>query len=108
MTLRNGKFFKDGQPYPVEFGNKAQIELIDAVKLLKEEGAVPKLIFDTTQKFICGISITCVCGSEIASSWETEEEGYNIEGMKVKCPGCDFTFKVCADDDDDFLFFKLC
>jgi hypothetical protein len=106
MTLRNGKFFKNGEPYPLEFGNDDQIKLIDAVTQLKDEGAVPGLIFDEAQKFICGLQLTCVCGSKIHLSWETEEEGDEIVGTKVPCPGCDFTFKVCADE-FDFLFFKL-
>lgn len=106
MTLRNGKFFKDDQPYPLEFGNKDQIKLIDAVNQLKKEGAVPGLIFDEAQKFICGIQLICVCGSTISCNWETEEEGEEIEGTKVKCPGCNFTFKVCADE-YNFLFFKI-
>lgn len=106
MTLRNGKFFKDGNPYPLEFGNMDQINLIDAVKQLKEEGAVPILIFDERQTFISGLQLTCVCGSEILLAWETEEEGYEIEGTEVKCPGCDFNYEVCADE-YNFLFFKI-
>lgn len=106
MTLKNGSFYQDGVKVPIEFGNKEQIKLINAVKLLKEDGAVPALIFDEAERFICGISFTCVCGSKVQCNWETEEEGYEIEGEKVKCQGCDFTFVVCADE-NNFLFFKL-
>lgn len=106
MNLINGKFFKDGKPYPLEFGNLEQIKLIEGVKQLKEEGAVPRLIFDERQTFICGISLTCVCGSEVKLTWETESEGEEIEGETIKCKGCEFIYEVCADE-FDFLFFKL-
>jgi hypothetical protein len=106
MVLRNGKFYEGDTVVPLEFGNKEQINLIDAVKQLKDEGAVPTLIFDERQRFICGLSLTCVCGSPVKCSWETEKQGYEIEGTKVKCAGCDFTYEVCADE-YNFLFFKI-
>jgi hypothetical protein len=106
MTLRNGKFFKNGDPYPIEFGNNEQIKLIDSVKKLKEHGLTPGFIFDEEKQFICGIYITCVCGSKVSCNWETEEEAYAIEGIRLKCPGCDFTFVVCTDEDNS-VFLKI-
>jgi hypothetical protein len=106
MQLINGKFFRDGVPVPLEFGNMEQVRLIEGVKLLKEEGAMPAFIFDEAQNYICGISLTCVCGHKVQCHWETKEEGYEIEGTEVKCTGCDFVYEVCSDE-DAFLFFKI-
>lgn len=106
MTLRNGKFYEGDTVIPLEFGNKKQIQLIDAVTLLKNDGAIPTLIFDEQQNYICGLHLTCVCGSKIECHWKTVEEGFEIEGTKIKCNGCDFIYKVCSDE-DNFLFFKI-
>lgn len=41
MTLVNGKFFNDGNPYPLEFGNKDQLRLIEKVQACKTDGIIP-------------------------------------------------------------------
>lgn len=106
MTLIDGKFFNDGQPYPLEFGNKEQIKLIDTVSLFKNDGVIPTLIFDEAKSFICGLNLKCVCGGEAKLLWETESESYETDGTIVKCSGCSYKYKVCSDE-DNFLFYKL-
>ena len=106
MTLKNGKFYQDGQPIPLEFGNMEQIALMDYAKSLQEEGVLPELIYDPTDKFICGISIQCPCGETIKVECETEDEMEVIEGHRLKCTGCDYLYEVCSDD-CCFYFFKI-
>jgi hypothetical protein len=106
LTFKQGKFYRDGIVEPLEFGNKDQLRIIENVKQLREEGAVPTMVMDDSQKFVCGISLQCVCGSPIKVSWEKQEYASDKIGDKVKCLGCDFTYVVC-DDDYGFMFFKL-
>jgi len=42
MTLKDGKFYKDGEPYPLEFGNNDQIALLDKreAELVAEKAAL--------------------------------------------------------------------
>ena len=104
MTLKDGKFFKDGQPYPLEFGNKDQLSLIEKVKSVREEGAVPQQL-EEDGEFV-GIRLTCVCGDHVQVDFNSLDDFYEAEGKKVKCPGCKFRYIVCVDE-VGFMFFKL-
>lgn len=106
LTFKRGKFYRDGIQEPLEFGNKDQIRIIENVKQLREEGAVPAYILDDTQKLFIGIRLRCVCGGDISAVWKTQDELNSLIGGKIKCTGCDFTYQIC-EDDFDFLFFKL-
>lgn len=99
MTLKDGRFYKDGQPYPIEFGNKDQILLIEKVKQLKGVGISPRLIFDDQTMIIDTARLLCVCGSTI------ELKGFE-EGQIIRCTGCKFTYKVFLDD-CDFPYLKI-
>ncbi len=106
MTLVNGKFFNDGNPYPLEFGNKDQLKLIDKVKWMLEEGLNPTLLLDDNDEY-SGMSIKCVCGSTVQVDFKDPEDFSDLEGEKRKCPGCNFKYLVCLTDDDSFPYFKL-
>lgn len=99
MTLKDGKFYKDGEPYPLEFGNNDQIQLIEKVRALKDGGISPRLIFDEQTMIIDTARMTCVCGSIV------EIKGFE-EGQIIKCTGCKFTYKV-FEDDCGFPYLKI-
>ena len=108
IVLKNGSFYKAGIKVPLEFGNKEQIKLIEAVKQLKEEGALPAFILDDTGDRLIGLSLQCVCGSKVQCTWEDIEDGggESLIGEKLKCRGCDFTYVIC-EDEYGFKYFKI-
>lgn len=103
MTLKDGKFFNDGHPYPLEFGNKDQLKLIEKVKVMRSDGIMPIMILNDSDEF-CGLALKCVCGSVVHTDYEEDFE--ETIGVKTKCPGCNFKYVICADE-YDFLFYKL-
>lgn len=66
MTLIGGKFYKDGQVVPPEFGNKEQIQLIQEheqkIEALNGDGWEVEIemeyVYVSTFKCICGTSLT--------------------------------------------------
>lgn len=108
MILRDGKFYEGDTVVPLEFGNKEQIRLIDAVKQLKEEGALPAFIWNHKHDRIIGYYLQCVCGHRVQCVWEDIEDGGgdSLIGEKLKCSGCEFTYEIC-EDEYGFKFFKI-
>lgn len=104
MKLVNGKFFNDdGVQVPLEFGNNDQIQLLEKVKFFKD-GVMPHFTFNDSNDKIIGLHLFCVCGGIVEIMDESMSE---IDGKKINCSKCNFTYKVCDDEDFDFPYFKL-
>lgn len=63
MTLIGGKFYKDGQNIPIEFGNKEQIQLLEKAAALNGDGVAIAIV-----SLPNGIStyFNCLCGEHHA------------------------------------------
>jgi len=102
ITLKHGKFFKDGEPMPLEFGNKEQIKILERVERLKTEGEEIDQEFITNEACteIIGTewAIRCVCGDLVFFKADKK-----IIDLKSTC-SCGLTF---VNDKDDFMVVKL-
>ena len=103
MTLKDGKFYKDGQPYPLEFGNKEQIELINKVQQGKEEGFAPEIDLQDDEVTFSYFS-DCVCGVQ---TFICSSSMNNSIGRVVKCDGCSLKYRVCEDEEYGFWYLKI-
>lgn len=104
MTLRNGKFFKDGQPYPVEFGNEDQIKLLERAERLIKQGEQAQLDFDINEHGVVisqFLKIDCLCGY-----WAIFKLRDDMEGAKGKCPMCDLRYYIKVEDGEDIAYLK--
>lgn len=72
VTFSHGKFYDNGNPMPLEFGNRDQIRLIANVQALHTEGALLVSISDTEDKW----AISCPCGVRLVFDcpWATEKK----------------------------------
>jgi len=97
VTIQNGKFYKDGQVMPAEFGNIEQIKALEEVELHKQalkEG----LMLDWREE----IQVTytsefkCYCGKQIFIEAESAEENEPIvmAGKTYKCACKKHSFKT--------------
>jgi hypothetical protein len=99
MTLKDGKFYKDGNPYPLEFGNREQIDLIKKCQESKIHGVPAELhLGDDGKTFVACIG--CVCGVKT-------EIGQYIIGSIRRCKGCKLTYEIFEDDDFGFTYVKI-
>lgn len=80
MTFKQGKFYEGDKVVPLEFGNWKQIEIIERVKALKEEG-----------HFYAGLSFACPCGKVHRKTFD--------DGKVFKCE-CGAVYKFYYWDDE--------
>lgn len=99
MTLKDGKFYKDGQPYPLEFGNKDQIALMNKFREAKENGVCADIDLNPDNKTFSHY-IKCVCGAKT-------KIGEYISGAQRKCTGCKLVYLILEDDDFGFPYIKI-
>ena len=71
MKLKDGKFFRDGKPVPLEFGNKEQIRLMneqqEQIRALTHEGYwITPDVYNMEEGGIrADVEFDCVCGNRI-------------------------------------------
>jgi hypothetical protein len=98
LELKDGKFFRDGQVVPLEFGNPEQIKLmtrrINLINDLETEGVVvyPVIELKATVRF------PCMCGNchvyiEIECSDE-DEVNRMFHGEEGQCFSCKKKYRV--------------
>lgn len=104
MTLKEGKFYKDGERYPIEFGNKDQLQLLDKVQALMHDGC---LLRGNTDEDLDGeieeveYKYICVCG-HITKKKYSYEENLELEIDKFKC-ACNLSYKIEPCDFSEFF-----
>lgn len=100
ITLKHGKFFKDGEPMPLEFGNREQIDLLNRSKELLEFGEMLDLELVGDGKKITGFehAIRCLCG-EILCFKTPDRIDTSFRSEKKSCI-CGLVYQ--SFDDDDF------
>lgn len=102
LTLKNGKFYRDGKVVKPEFGNKEQIALMEEWRKELEKGIL--VTTDVYLKMIHYLSISweCLCGRVNETSYHEQfEDGYPNEddikssiGDYVCCESCDKEYEL--------------
>src|SRR5688572_7928936 len=108
LELINGKFLQDGQPVPLRFGDKDQIQLMnDRLKWIEQmkNGYVVEPDYETIVKG--EIRFKCECGCYVY--WEDEgddESDIKFEGVQSTCHKCKSKYEVGSNDDGDYVVIK--
>ena len=110
ITLKHGKFFNNGEPMPIEFGNSEQIHVLNRSRSLFEFGEEMDMYPNGDGKNITGFyhGIRCLCGHVISfktpdridkafmpekkscscgivyQSYDDDDLGYSVKAIKVK------------------------
>lgn len=107
MTIKNGKFFKDGVQVPIEHGNKEQIKVLKRIEEMSN-GFTPQI------EIVKRVSMlfTCVCGAANNFDDFTEmENGDDPDAIilheKDHCYNCGLEYKVIVDYEQDGLMLKM-
>ena len=84
VTLKQGKFYNDGEPMPLEIGNIDQINLIARYNEVRDEGveAYRDYWSHETDILLCH---SCVCGHRISKQVTVEE----MDEAFTLSKGCD-------------------
>jgi hypothetical protein len=103
MTLKDGKFYKDGNPYPLEFGNKEQIALIDKIQALQSSDGVALRVHEShLDDAPFYTSYVCVCGHCNKKYW-SEEQLDNLS-FKFNCGKCQLNYSLNESDFSEYIF----
>ena len=87
VTIKDGKFYKDGEVMPVEFGNLEQIKALeDLDKITKGLKEGMELDYNESMSVTYTAKIDCPCGKSVYLEEESEYEGL---------PDCLVTIKKC-------------
>jgi len=102
LELKDGKFFRDGNPEPLKFGDKEQIKLmterIETIKALNGEGLLVHVDLETT--YTAYLSFKCTCGVRLNPRFEIESERhYHLNGEIFICHSCKAKYVVNQDKD---------
>lgn len=98
MTLRSGKFYKDGVQVPVEFGNLEQIKLLKKVEELRSEGDDVHYNLDSDGDG--SVWYNCVCGHIVPFEYDYDD----MDGVKSNC-SCGLCYYIKADDENYLTVF---
>lgn len=108
MTIKNGKFFKDGVQVPIEHGNKEQIKILNKIREMSEDGFTP----DIRVRKIISMGFRCICGSgndfdDFTVMDEDDIPENIIVGEKDTCNNCGIEYKVIYDGESDWIMLKM-
>jgi len=102
MTLLNGKFYKDGEVVPVEFGNNEQIKLIrdqeKRIEMFNGDGL--EVDVEHEIEVTAYTHFKCICGKQInmEASASSDDDFECLEGKKSTCGACKRAYEVVASD----------
>ena len=105
MIIRDGKFYRDGVPVPLEFGNIEQIKLMKDYQNRIDSFSGEGLEVEVEYEVRAYVNFECVCGNRLEI--ETLEDGViegsyveetGIMGEKCKCSKCQRKYKISEDD----------
>lgn len=102
ITLKDGKFYKDGEPYPLEFGNKDQILLLEKIQALQDaDGIILRVKESHIDDAPFYTSYVCVCGNHNKKYWS--EKQLDKLPYKFKCDGCELNYTLKESDFSEFV-----
>ena len=104
VTLKNGKFYRNGVEEPAKFGDLAQIQALKKANE-KRQDPIAKLLNEETTTYCAKILFECLkCGEENKydtgeqqEDWEFEPE--DMDGEIVKCTKCKAQFELIYEND---------
>lgn len=106
MTIKGGKFFKEGKEVPAEHGNKEQIELLKRANDMANEGFSPEIHIYKKIK----MEFQCLCGAintfDSFNEIDLDDPDTMIRGEIDHCHNCNQKYKVIEDEFGD-LALKL-
>lgn len=112
LTLKDGKFFEDGRPVPIQFGNKEQIELMNKelhiMQAFKDEECHVKPQVEEVTQFVAYVNYICSCGkrlrfeSDDTAGSRSEAKSYLVNNLQV-CYICKKKYKIRMKDDIYFI-----
>lgn len=111
LILKEGKFFKDGKPVPLEFGNWEQIKFIEKrqriQKALKEGGLEVEPDYNISVD--ADIYWDCQCGKRmtINVSADDEEDIECFVGKERRCHDCQTHYVVEKNKDGNLVVLKM-
>lgn len=107
LTIKDGKFYRDGVIEAPEHGNIDQIKLMNDIlrerELLKTDGV--EVDVEVIEVFKCHVSYKCACGRSVAfKEIETDDEFYHDEfaGQKFKCK-CGNKYILAMNEENDLV-----
>lgn len=103
VTIRNGKFYKDGEAMPVEFGNLEQIKALeDLDKLTKGLKEGMELDYNEQMTVTYTASFKCPCGKYVylqdVSDYEDQPD--TLAAITKKCRCGKHMFRTYMEDGD--------
>jgi hypothetical protein len=102
MTVKNGKFFKDGKEVPLEHGDKEQIALLARVQEYLNEGEHPNIRVARKIEVVS----RCPCGAifEFYGLELDEDDPLDLlAGETVSCHNCNIKYKLACDEYGDLV-----
>lgn len=100
-TIKDGKFYLNGEPVKPEFGNWEQIEALKQFQKKVDEGVFDaELHSEEVTRFYPLVKFDCpFCGTKNKHEFEDDESEWHIDnddvdGLEVSCTGCDKEFEI--------------
>jgi hypothetical protein len=102
LTLKNGKFYRDGEVVKPEFGNKEQIALMEQWRKELEKGLLVRPHIEEKTIYNLSVSWECLCGVvnitkdfEDYENWEPDDDDIkDFIGDEVCCESCDKEYEL--------------
>lgn len=102
MKLKDGKFFRDGNPVPLEFGNAEQIRLIneqqEQIRALTHEGYwIEPNVYPYENGVRADVEFDCLCGNRIWIMERADSIGKSWDALCRKshtCSKCNRSYKI--------------
>lgn len=96
LTLKNGKFYRDGEVVKPEFGNKEQIALMEQWRKELEKGLLVTPNIEEKTIYNLSVSWECLCGRVNETKdyneyedWEPDDDDIkDLIGDEVCCENC--------------------
>jgi redox-regulated HSP33 family molecular chaperone len=104
LEIRDGKFFRDGQPEPLKFGDKEQIALLEKEQKRVKELADEGLLIEPDLTISADIYFKCLCGHSLTEFVEVQSEDEVNEafaGESVDCRYCKRKYTLSQDSFGD-------
>jgi hypothetical protein len=106
MTLKNGKFWKNGSIVHIEHGNKEQIYLLDKVSKLMDVGILARVYDGYIDDQNTSVSFKCVCGTDYRKEFTSNEFNQFTTDI-FKCASCDLEYIIDGEEYEPFVVVKL-
>jgi hypothetical protein len=107
LTLNNGKFFEDGKPVPLEFGNKDQLKMLAKATELAGDGVLARHTeFGEAGEGSVTIEYMCMCGTNFERQYSFLDWNA-LQTDKFTCAGCGIKYLLDGESFEPFILVKF-